>query len=158
MNRYSIFMRNAVLFGLVFMYLSYGVYKLYDVRELYPFFYWRLYSEPIGIEEEGTVTFRLYSDSGDGVWRRHPHEANPHYTRQEYVEQWNYLVGSAILDQEGPARERLARFVTYYVPAAERYRVVAETFRPLDLLQNPSSYDTTTVLVLEPIPEPTRRN
>lgn len=131
------------------MVLSYGVSKRSDVRELYPFFHWRLFAEPIGWE--GETSYRLYTRAAEGGrWERQPVRSVPGYSAKDYIYQWNSLTREALADgpDREPARERLALFARLAAPEAAGVRVVAETYHPLDLLDRPAAYDTATVLRL----------
>lgn len=129
------------------MLASYPVYKLGIVRELYPFFYWRLYSEPIGWE--GASTHRLYARSeGDPTWTRVPFRPLPGYASNNwYSLQWGDVVNKALADtlRETDAYANLLRFARTAAPDAEEFRLVEESFQPLALLKDPTDYDTTTV-------------
>jgi hypothetical protein len=142
--------RLLALAAVVLTLLSYGTYKAGLVRELYPFFYWRLFSEPVGWD--GSSTYRLYVRSAaNETWERQPIRPLPGYTKlKQYTYQWNTLVREALEDSlnQTAAHERLLVFVDVAAPDASEYRIVAETFHPLDLLEDPTAYDTTTVLHL----------
>lgn len=136
-----------VLLGLVLMCGNYGIYKLGGPPELYPFFYWRLYSAPVGVDE--TTLHRLYTREAQGAaWERLPIRPTEAYPRKEYVWQFESLVGQVLRDSlsRTDARERLAVFAREIVPEAEGLKVVAETVYARDLARGTSHYDTTTVL------------
>lgn len=140
--------RLLAVAAMILTLLSYGTYKIGLIRELYPFFYWRLFSEPVGWD--GSSTFRLYTRSAaDDAWERQPIRPLPGYALKEYTYQWNDLVREAIENpQSRTARDRLLVFADLAAPEASEYRVVEESFYPLDLLEDPTAYDTTTVLRL----------
>lgn len=141
--------RIVALLAMALMFGSYGTYKLFGIKELYPFFYWRLFSTPVGWD--GAETYRLYSrPSPDADWERHTIEPVSGYSVKDYQYQWVYLVNRALKDPSNRtgAQDRLAIFAALTAPAQTDYRVVRETYMPLELLRDTSRYDTTTVLHL----------
>ncbi|MEM1041288.1 MAG: hypothetical protein AAGI91_01545 [Bacteroidota bacterium] len=144
--------RLLALAGMLLTVLSYGTYKLGGVSELYPFFHWRLFSEPVGWR--GGETYRLYTrPSPEAAWERQALRALPAYSLKDYVYQWEPLVREALDAAPGSPERRetlseLLVFARLTVPEATDYRVVLETFDPLGLLDDPAAYDTTTVLHL----------
>ena len=139
--------RIIAVLAMVLMLGSYGTYKLLGIKELYPFFYWRLFSTPVGWD--GAQTYRLYSRTEpDATWERHAIRPAAGYSIKDYQYQWVHLVNRAIEDpaNETGARDRLAVFAELTAPDGGTYRVVEETYMPLELLRDSSRYDTTTVL------------
>lgn len=139
--------RALALAGIALTLLSYGTYKLGGISELYPFFYWRLFSEPVGAD--GSATYRLYTRAAPGEpWERQAMKALPTYSRKDYAYQWGALVRDVRDDSLGQtdARERLAVFARLSAPEATEFRLVEESYHPLRLLDAPADYDTTTVL------------
>ena len=136
-----------VLAGICLSYASYGVAKLGGPGELYPFFHWRLYSAPAQ-PDSTLVTYRLYTRAAPGAsWERHPVAPTATFDRKEYVYFWDPLVAEAASDPaaEAAAREQMEAFAHEIAPGAYRYRVVAEAFRPMALLDGALTDDTTTV-------------
>lgn len=141
--------RLVALLAMVLMVVSYPIYKVSGVKELYPFFHWRLFSTPVGWD--GATTYRFYTRAApDAPWRRQTIRPAPGYSLKDYQYQWAALVQRALQDslRRTDAYERLAVFARLTDPDAAAYRVVAETYDPLDLLDDPTRYDTTTVLRL----------
>lgn len=139
--------RGWVWVAMALTLLSYGTYKAGMTRELYPFFYWRLYSEPMGWD--GATAYRLYSRPGpEAPWTRQPIRAMPAYPHGEFGYQWTYVVQDVLQDSLGRtnARERLALLAEMMAPEATEFRLVAERFDPLQRLYDPTAYDTTIVL------------
>lgn len=139
--------RALAISAMALMALSYGTHKMGLARELYPFFYWRLFSEPEGWN--GARTYRLYVRAAHSeAWQRLHVQSTPAYPRKEYSYQLNMLAEQALDDPEGrtDARERLALFAQLTVPDAVEFRIVEETYHPLALLEDATAYDTTTAL------------
>lgn len=142
--------RHVVLAGIILGYLSYGTKKL-GFGEIYPFADWRLYSAPVGINEEAS-TFRVYShDEQSDTWIRHSLEPNRAFTRKEAGYILNYWSRHVKDDGGRDDRSRLALYETarLFGPDNARLRVVEETFFSLLLYENPEQYDTTTVAVFD---------
>ena len=143
--------RVLVLLGFVLGYAAYPVFKLGGPPELYPFFYWRLYSAPPFVE--GASMYRIYSQAGPGQpWQRHSIEQAGAYDVSDYALVLTRLTEASLADSLGrtDSRERLRIFARHVVPEATRYRIVAETFWPRALLHDSTAYDTTTVLAFTP--------
>lgn len=145
-----IWTRWLVLIGIALGYLSYGTKKL-GVGELYPFADWRLYSAPVGINEEAS-TFRVYSfDERSGSWRRHPLEAGSAFTRKESAYVLNYW-SRRVQEASGPDERSLRALGTaaaLFAPEEARYRVVEESYFSFPLYENAERYDTSTVAVFD---------
>lgn len=136
--------RWLVLAGMLLSYASYGVFKLGGPRELYPFFYWRLYSAPV--DAHAYATYRVYTRSAsDAGWHRHPVAPSTLYSRKGYFWQLESLTTAfrAAPTERNEARLRL--FAETVVPDAAAYRIVAESFDPRALVRGHADYDTTTV-------------
>lgn len=140
------------LLAMALMVASYPIYKVSGIKELYPFFHWRLFSTPVGWD--GTTTYRFYTRATpDAPWQRQTIRPAPGYSLKDYQYQWASLVQEALQDSLGrtEAHERLAVFARLSAPNAAAYRVVAESYDPLTLLDDTTRYDTTTVLrVMQP--------
>ena len=119
--------------------------------EFYPFFHWRLYGDPKGWQ--GASTYRIYSKSTeDGTWQRHAVENTDTYARYPYQLQLSVLV-SEVLHRPGDdadGAEKLLAFIRSVLQDdAPYYRIVEESYDPLDLLADPANYDTTTILSID---------
>ncbi|MEL6706325.1 MAG: hypothetical protein AAF089_08090 [Bacteroidota bacterium] len=128
---------------------SYPVRKLGGPSELYPFFNWRLFSEPWGVD--GHTTYRLYSRAtSTAEWIRHPVASTEAFTRKEY-----HLVIGTVTDEALATPSdlrRLQAFASTVAPGAESYRIVGERFAPLVVLADSATADTTTLVRFE-VPE-----
>lgn len=139
--------RRLVLVGIVLGYLSYGTDKL-GIGEIYPFADWRLYSAPIGVNEPYT-TYRIYiNNEGQETWRRVERRPTAAFTRKERSYVIGYWSRQAL---KNPSSDRvhgaLRVLAMHLAPEADQYRVVAETFFALPLLEDTTRYDTSTVAV-----------
>ncbi|WP_337068704.1 hypothetical protein [Pontibacter sp. 13R65] len=117
--------------------------------EVYPFFSWKLFTQPLG--NKGSYTeYRIYtSNTKEGAkWQRQEIKATPTFTTDEYYYCFNALVKTALADSArgSNAKANLFSFVRHVVPAAHAYKIVEEIYAPLELLNNPTRYDTLTVI------------
>ena len=137
-----------VLAGIILSCASFPMEHL-GFDQLYPFFHWHLFAEPAGWD--GARIYRLYWQDQAGAWHRRSPAARPNYTKKDQSYLLKSLVKATTRDTPHTARERhrLRTFAREIVPRAQAYRVVAETFQPLMLLQDTTRYDTTTVVHLE---------
>lgn len=117
--------------------------------EIYPFATWKLYTQPLGSKHTFTE-YRIYSFSEEQQnWERQPvPTTSPNFTPDEYVYTLNKLVAASMADSPDTAlfKNRLKVFVQYVAPPADRYKIVRETYSPLELIENPQQYDTLTVI------------
>lgn len=135
-----------VLTGILLGYLGYGVRKLTEVKELFPFADWRLYSMPLGVNEPVTV-YRIYTrDPNSEIWSRRPVRATENFTLKEYSYVLGFWSSRVQLDSDDRHKERLGVAVRALEPGATDVRVVAETFYSLPLYVEPTEYDTTTLV------------
>jgi hypothetical protein len=116
--------------------------------EIYPFFFWKLYSQPLGTQRTCTE-YRIYSRDKDGsAFKRNPIHATKTFTLDEYLYSFNYLVTHSLEDSlnAGDYRKKLLIFSRHVVPGKKDYKIVSETYRPADLLIPNYTYDTATVI------------
>jgi hypothetical protein len=149
-RRRVIWTRWLVLIGIALGYLSYGTKKL-GIGELYPFADWRLYSAPVGINEEAS-TFRVYSyDERSRSWRRHPLEPGSAFTRKESAYMVNYWSRRVQEDSDPDERslQALETAAALFAPEDASHRVVEESYFSFPLYENPERYDTSTVAVFD---------
>lgn len=142
--------RRLVFAGILLGYLSYGASKL-GFGEIYPFADWRLYSAPVGINEEAS-TFRVYShDEQLSSWKRHPLQSNRAFTRKEAAYIINYWSRRAKedLSPDEPSYIALEQAARLFAPDAVRHRIVEETYYSLPLYEDAERYDTSTVAAFD---------
>lgn len=135
-----------VIAGIVLGYVSYGTDKL-GFGEIYPFADWRLYSAPVGINEEA-VTYRVYVyEEESGSWMRQRLEATDAMSLNEQLYALGYWAGQVRADSAGAtdADERLGAVGRALAPDADRFRIVAENYYSLPLYRDSTRYDTSTV-------------
>ena len=116
--------------------------------EIYPFFFWKLYSQPLGTQRTYTE-YRIYSrDNDDHDFKRNPIRATKTFTLDDYLYTLNYLISHALEDSlsAGDYRKKLLVFSRHVVPGKKDYKIVSETYRPADLLIPNYTYDTATVI------------
>lgn len=135
--------RWLVLAGMALSLASYPIRKAGGPSELYPFFNWRLFSEPWGVG--GHTTYRIYSRTSTAApWTRHPITAIPGFSRKQYHLTISRWTEAALKDRA--ALEGLRTFARAVAPGASAYRIVGEHFDPAELLDDPAAVDTATVL------------
>lgn len=145
-----IWTRWLVIVGILLGYMSYGTKKL-GFGEIYPFADWRLYSAPVGINEEAS-TFRVYSyDEGSRSWQRHPLQSNRAFTRKEAAYIINYWSRQVEEDSipDVHAHTALEQTARLFATDGVRLRIVEETYYSLPLYEDPERYDTSTVATFD---------
>lgn len=120
----------------------------FGLGEIYPFYTWKLYSQPLG--STGYYTeYRIYSTiNSKQKFKRKPIKATPTFTREEYVYTFNALVAKTLANSVGSTdyKAKLLLFIKHVDPGAAAYKVVSETYNPKDLAAGLSHYDTATVV------------
>ena len=97
--------------------------------EIYPFYYWKLFSQPYGWD--GAVDdYRVYAkkDSKD-TWVRLENHGYKDIDQDDYF----YLILNQVnLYEEDStlARKKLLTFCQYIAPEYDKYKIVKETFNP----------------------------
>jgi hypothetical protein len=141
--------KTIVCVSLVLSCLSFGTTKM-GWSEIYPFYFWKLYSQPSGWAKEYKM-YRVYAKKeGDSKWDRLSVQPRATFNRDEI----NYFLApitQQILSKPTAKDSlKLKVFCNYIAPTYRQYKVVEERFNPLDLLKNPMAFDTITVINLEP--------
>lgn len=118
-----------------------------NLGNIYPFFSWKLYSQPLGTNGR-FAEYRIYSkNNNETTYHRNPIKELSTFTTDEYVYTLNYFVAKTIEDPT-KYKSRLLAACKHLVPHADDYKIVSETYKPADLylLPNKYKYDTTTVI------------
>ncbi|HEX8546737.1 MAG TPA: hypothetical protein VF691_07215 [Cytophagaceae bacterium] len=118
--------------------------------EAYPFFSWKLYSQPPG-NKGMAKEYRIYAKSAtNDAYVRLPIESTSTFSESEYCYTFNFLVDKTITaenDSLGKVwKYKLLKFITHIHPNRQGYKVVEETYIPDSLIYNSSNYDTATVI------------
>ena len=126
-----------------------SIYTLHmGAGELYPFFTWKLYSQPLGSARTFTE-YRIYcKKNGENHFRRIAIKPTSTFTAEEYVYTFNSLIAKTLKDTTIALghKNKLLSFIKHVQPGADQYKVVAETYHPKDLANGISQYDTITVI------------
>lgn len=145
--RYTFFL---VLLSVLFSIASLSTSRV-GWGEMYPFFYWKLYSQPIG-REGGVENIRVYAkNTFDEHWTR---VANKNYQDID-PDEHNYFLGYHALQVENQTSEaesskkRLLIFAGYIAPEYDHYKIVKELHRPQDILNGNDLYSTEDLVVFE---------
>ncbi|MBX9850172.1 MAG: hypothetical protein K2X86_00265 [Cytophagaceae bacterium] len=121
-----------------------------DWGEIYPFYHWKLFSQPLGTKNIHTE-YRVYlKTTTDTLYRRQTLVSTPAFNREEYTYTLDYLIGEAIKDslQNEKAKNNLLIFLKHNHPQASRFKIVSESFNPMELLKDPGAYTSSTILTL----------
>lgn len=115
--------------------------------EAYPFFHWKLYSQPLGWELTFTEYRIYYQPVEGGPLKRKAIAETETFNYDQYVYTFNDCVKDYLtqytLDRN---RARLHAFAKHIQPEAKRWHIVAETYNPLLIIYHPQAYDTATVV------------
>lgn len=117
--------------------------------EVYPFFTWKLYSQPIGTKGE-VIEYRIYGKNlNESQFDRICVKDTGSFTPDEYVYTFNFLINETLNDSlnRNGFKEKLLLFVRHVSPSKDQYKVVREVYNPEKILLNPQNYDTTTVVI-----------
>lgn len=120
--------------------------------EIYPFYFWKLYSQPAGWAKHYT-SYRVYAKkSNEPNWQRLENKNRASFNKDETLYFLNHITARLLSDQSKIDRkkdqDKLKKFCKYIAPEFDQYKVVAEDFNPLDLIENEKNYDTTTVVTI----------
>ena len=117
--------------------------------EIYPFYFWKLYSQPAGWAKHYT-SYRVYVQDSTGSWIRLENKDRATFNKDETLYFLNAITQRLIGEQTEQERskdlKKLKIFCEYLAPGFQDYKVVAEEYNPLDLIENIQDYDTTTVV------------
>lgn len=118
--------------------------------EIYPFYFWKLYSQPAGWAKHYT-SYRVYAKkTTDTTWTRLENKHRATFNKDETLYFLNPITTRLINEQTEAERtkdlKKLGVFCRYIAPDFDTYKVVAEDFNPLDLIEDKQNYDTTTVV------------
>jgi hypothetical protein len=115
--------------------------------EVYPFFTFKLFSQPLGNKHTYTE-YRIYSKSSlDEKFKRNKIKGTETFTYEEYIYTFNHLIKQTLNDPQNKIKHKknLLSFIKHVVPGQKEYKVVSETYHPYLYLIN-GSYDTATVI------------
>lgn len=138
-----------VIIGMVLSLLSFFT-TMKGWSEIYPFYYWKLYSQPTGWSYSFD-DLRVYAkNKKDTNWTRIKNEDRNTFKRDETL----YFLRHIIARIEHPVSKeayhkdvaKLKVFCAFLVPEYDRYKVVKETYNPKEIMKNLTKYDTTTVV------------
>ena len=113
----------------------------------YPFFSWKLYSQPLGTHGNFSE-YRIYSKmKTETIYHRNSIIELSTFTTDEYLYTLNYFVAKT-LAHPSKYKVRLLEACKHLVPDAKEYKIVLETYKPSDLysLANKNKYDTITIV------------
>lgn len=104
--------------------------------ELYPFFHWKLFSQPTGSHHQGHV-YRIYVPDSVSTLKRLPIEPKATYTKDDIMYSLAYFVSDTLY-----GKEKLRVLCQYLYPEFGEYYIYKEEYTPLDILKNSDNYDT----------------
>lgn len=120
----------------------------YGLGEIYPFFSYKLYTQPLGSTHVSTE-YRIYTrSSAASSFKRNPIKETRTFDFDSYAFTFNFLVSKSVEagDQQEEYQKKLLIFAKHVVPGQAEYKIVSETYHPLDLLKKNTPYDTATVI------------
>ena len=121
--------------------------------EIYPFYFWKLYSQPAGWSYSFD-DLRVYGKNvNDENWSRIKNEDRNTFKRDETL----YFLRHVIKRIENPDSEmsyqrdlkKLKVFCEFLAPEYAKHKVVRETYNPKEIMKNTTKYDTTTVVEIQ---------
>lgn len=110
--------------------------------ELYPFFYYKLYSQPAaskGMDEN----LRVYTLK-DGRLTRRPIEDIQSFTKDDIMYSLAYHAHDTV-----HGKQKLSLLLNYLYPDQGPYWIYNETFSITEILKNPEGYDTILVAKIQ---------
>jgi hypothetical protein len=114
--------------------------------EIYPFFYWKLYTQPAGWQLKHT-SYRIYGQrANSNTFERLANTGRASFNQDETLYFLNPITQRLIENPTEKDRAKLKAFCQHIAPEYIDYKVVAEKYNPLDLPKNPTKYDTITVV------------
>ncbi|WP_128397005.1 hypothetical protein [Botryobacter ruber] len=139
--------RLLVLLSFFGSFISYFTFTA-GLGEIYPFFFWKLYTQPLGSAHSYSEYRIYYRNYGDSSWKRQSIAPTPTFTHDEYYYTFMHLIHSKLnaAPSDTLASQKLLTFIRYVGPAADQYKIVQEQYSPKKILENPAAYDTTTVI------------
>lgn len=144
---------NRILFtkilviGGVFLSLGSIITDKNEIGDLYPFFHWKLYTQPMGSKNE-IAEYRIYAKKINSQ-SFHRLTIRPTYTFNEddYAYSLNDLTARVLKDSINvDLKSNLLDFIKHVEPDYETYKVVEEKYNPLDVYKDIIKYDTTTIV------------
>lgn len=118
------------------------VMSLKGKGEFYPFFYWKLYTQPIGWDHQTIVT-RIYAkNASDTAYSRIPLKSYHSFSKDEVCYSLDYAV-SLMKDDSIKANSMLLSLCRQLEPQYRSYRIVREEYNPEAVLAgNNNHHDT----------------
>ncbi len=136
---------------LVIASLLLSVVSIYSTKagwgEIYPFYFWKLYSQPLG-NTKVVSEYRIYAkQKSDSAFCRMAVKDNYTFTVGEYVYTLHRLVTDYSNTRSETNKNRLYDFVKHVEPEYEQYEIIKETYRPLEIFKNENVYDTSVEII-----------
>lgn len=119
--------------------------------EVYPFFYWKLYSQPAGNASVKVFDdYRIYGKkTTESSFERIPIQNNESFTKDDQQYFLRYYIPKLLENsRDTNALLKLKIFAKYIAPQYKQYKIVRESYELKKILDNRQNYDTTTVFML----------
>jgi hypothetical protein len=118
-------------------------------NEPYPFFHWKLYSQPLGWQNEFD-DFRVYTfDSVTNKFERQAIKVTKTFNEDDctylFLNLTNKIIKAENAQQQVDCKQKMVIFLSHVYPNNSKFRVVKETYKPLEIIKQATHYDTTTV-------------
>ena len=116
--------------------------------EVYPFYFWKLYSQPAGWAYSYD-DLRVYVKKTEvDNWERLANRDRKTFNRDESLYFLRHYV--PLLSTEGEvqidAERKIKAYCKFIAPGCVGYKVVQETYNPLEVLYDKQAYDTLTLM------------
>lgn len=109
--------------------------------EIYPFFHWKLFSQPTGWDLK-VIEHRIYGVKPNGESVRLKNQVRKTFTSDEINYTLEYLI---TLPEEKERNEKLKIFCRYLAPEFSSYKIVEEVYNPLVIMKDFDNYDKKTL-------------
>jgi len=135
-----LFWISVLLSGLSFLTVKLGQ------GDLYPFFYYKLYSQPLG-NKHTFSEYRIYHVDTEGDTIRNINTTRKSFSRDESNYFLNYLIPKVI---ENPNNQKyqakLKDYLQYVYPDYPRWIIMEETYNPKDIYLDSTAFTKRIIL------------
>lgn len=134
------FNRISAVKSLVYLSVLLSVLSFFTSRagygEIYPFFFWKLFSQPIGSKGQDEL-LRIYALDSNDTWERIPIRETKTFLRDDIMYSLSFNVNDSLNGEM-----RLKYLCEHLYPGYKEYRIYKEVYNPKDILEDPDNYDT----------------
>ena len=114
--------------------------------EVYPFYFWKLYSQPAGWAYS-LDDLRIYARTNSNEpWERISNANRSTFNKDETLYFLRHIVPRIQEENSVEDHKKLKVFCEFLLPEYSQFKIVQESYNPLEILEDPTKYDTTTVV------------